>query len=101
MNIINKLGGPSQVARKLGVTRQAVSKWSTTGKIPEGSAYKMLHVYGSLVTKEELGLAEEDAKAYKERALKHCARRALSTMSFGGQWSNRSTLSHIGLSANV
>jgi len=24
MNIINKLGGPSQVARKLGVTRQAV-----------------------------------------------------------------------------
>ncbi len=63
MNIINKLGGPAQVARKRGVTRQAVSKWATTGKIPEGSAYKMLHVYGNLVSKEELGLAEEDAKA--------------------------------------
>ena len=62
MNIINKLGGPSQVARKLGVTRQAVSKWSTTGKIPEGSAYKMLHVYGNLVTKEELGLAEKETE---------------------------------------
>lgn len=62
MNIINRLGGPSQVARKLGVTRQAVSKWSTTGKIPEGSAYKMLHVFGNLVTKEELGLDDKSAE---------------------------------------
>ena len=62
MNVINKLGGPSQVARKLNVTRQAVSKWATTGKIPEGSAYKMLHVFGNLVSKEELGLAEKDSE---------------------------------------
>jgi transcriptional regulator with XRE-family HTH domain len=62
MKIINKLGGPSQVARKLGVTRQAVSKWATTGKIPEGSAYKMLHVFGNLVSKEELGLDEKNAQ---------------------------------------
>lgn len=62
MNIINRLGGPSQVARKLGVTRQAVSKWSTTGKIPEGSAYKMLHVFGNLLTKEDLGLAEKESE---------------------------------------
>ena len=43
---VASLGGAQQLARKIGISHQAVYKWCKEGVIPEGSAYKIAHLCG-------------------------------------------------------
>lgn len=40
--IINRLGGPSQVARHLNITTSAVVQWSAKGRIPAGRVWALV-----------------------------------------------------------
>lgn len=54
--LITKLGGPSAVAKRLCISRQAIYHWIELDKIPETSAFKIAHVYG--LTLDEVGLEQ-------------------------------------------
>lgn len=49
--IIGKLGGPSEVARQIGVSRQAVSKWK---RIPGGHVRRIAALSGGAYTKAQI-----------------------------------------------
>lgn len=53
--LVDKLGGVSSMARRLGVARQTIYYWIKADRIPEGAALKLSHVYG--LPLEDVGLA--------------------------------------------
>jgi DNA-binding transcriptional regulator YdaS (Cro superfamily) len=50
--LIESLGGAAAVARKIGVSRQAVFQWGDY--IPESSAWKLLRAYPDQLTVDDL-----------------------------------------------
>lgn len=44
-HLIDGLGGAKAVADKMGCTTQAVYVWISVGRISEGAAYKLAHLY--------------------------------------------------------
>lgn len=53
-SLMDDLGGVPSVAARMNVTRAAVYKWIANGKIPEGSAFRLAHLYG--LSLDEVGL---------------------------------------------
>ena len=43
--LVDSLGGAKAVAGKMGITVQAVYAWCKVGRVSEGTAYKLAHVY--------------------------------------------------------
>lgn len=58
--LITKLGGVSAVSKRLNITRQSIYYWIDADRIPEGSAFRISHVYA--LPLEEVGLAEYSPK---------------------------------------
>ena len=50
--LIESLGGAAAVARRIGVSRQAVFQWGD--HIPESSAWKLLRAYPDQLTVDDL-----------------------------------------------
>lgn len=61
--IVDRLGGSASVAERLHVAKPTVYAWMQKGYIPEAMAWRMLDVYGDLVTRKELGLPNLDSAA--------------------------------------
>ena len=63
-DVITYYGSPAEVARILGISRAAVSKWAKEGIVPEGSAYKI-----ESLTRGKLKVNPSD---YQPRASETC-----------------------------
>ena len=50
--LIESLGGAAAVARRIGVSRQAVFQWKD--RIPESSAWKLIKAYPDQLTVDDL-----------------------------------------------
>lgn len=58
--LMDGLGGVPAVAARMNVTRAAVYKWISNGKIPEGPAFRLAHLYG--LSLDEVGLEQYGKK---------------------------------------
>ena len=55
--IVTKLGGSAEVARRLNVAKPTVYAWMQKGYIPEAMAWRILHVYGEgVIPTKDLGV---------------------------------------------
>jgi len=60
------LGGQSALARSLGLTPQAVSKWCTTGRVPAKHVLRIEGFVARKVTRHELRPDLYPGKGYSE-----------------------------------
>ena len=59
--IIERLGGSAEVARKLKSEKNTVYQWMKRGVIPEAIGWRIIHVYGEqIVTRADLNLPQLD-----------------------------------------
>ena len=56
--LVERLGGSAKVARDLGLSKQAIYHMMRRDQISEMVGWRMIHVYGDVVTREELGLPD-------------------------------------------
>jgi len=68
--IIQSLGGPTEVARYLGVRSQAVSLWGVTGRVPLDRVPALLR----LASERGVALAPEDLRADYDWSVVCCCR---------------------------
>jgi len=61
-DVINYFGGIAGLARKLGVTTQAISQWK--GKIPEGRGYQVEVLSGGHFKADRLPLKKAERRSH-------------------------------------
>lgn len=54
--LLESLGGAASVARRIGVTRQAVYQWHT--RVPEASAWRLLRAFPEIEVEKLAALVE-------------------------------------------
>ncbi len=60
--IVKRLGGSAEVARRLRVSKPTVYAWMQKDRIPEAMGWRIIYVYGGgYVSRANLGLPELDA----------------------------------------
>jgi len=52
--IIGDLGGSQAVAKRLGITGQAVRVWMKENRVPEPRAFQIAHYYSDIVSVEDI-----------------------------------------------
>ena len=59
--VVDKLGGPAILARKLGISPSAVYAWIKNNEIPSGRAIQFAKEYGDVLEFEEIPAKGERA----------------------------------------
>jgi len=60
--LVERLGGSAAVARRIGLSNQAIYHAMRRDSISEMMGWRLLHAYPEQVTREELGLPSLDTK---------------------------------------